>query len=60
MFDSLIIAIGGIVGLMILWIVVQAFWRKVFAEHISEADVLAGRTKCGNCGCTTVCNNRKE
>ncbi|MFT5765391.1 MAG: hypothetical protein ACI8X3_002828 [Saprospiraceae bacterium] len=55
MFESLIIGIGGIVSLMIIWITIQSFWRKIFAEYISEDDVMAGRTSCGNCGCSTIC-----
>ena len=55
MIQSLIIGIGGIVGLMLLWIVIQSLWRRTFRENIADDDVLAGRTKCANCGCTTVC-----
>ena len=57
MFETIIIAIGGVVGMMILWTGIQALWRKVFSDHIVEEDVLAGRTKCGNCGCVTVCRD---
>ena len=53
------IGIGGIVSMMIIWVVVQSFWGKTFAEHLTDEDVLAGRTKCGNCGCTTICENKK-
>jgi len=55
MIETFIIAVAGIVGLMILWIVIQTLWRSVFADHIAEDDVLAGRTKCANCGCVSVC-----
>jgi hypothetical protein len=57
MIESLLIGIGGIVGLMVLWVVVQGWWRKTFREHVVDDDVLAGRTKCGNCGCTTICQD---
>ncbi len=60
MIESLIIGIGGIVLLMIGWIVVQAFWRKTFSDHLSDEDVLAGRTSCSNCGCTTVCEKKQS
>ncbi len=55
MIDSLLIAIGGIVGLMVLWMIVQKLWGQTFAEYMGDEDAMAGRTKCGNCGCTTVC-----
>jgi hypothetical protein len=56
MIESLTIGIGGIVSLLLIWVLVQSGWRKIFAEHISDEDVMAGRTQCGNCGCTTVCD----
>ncbi len=59
MINSLLIGIGGIVSLMIIWMVVQSFWGKTFSEYISDDDVMAGRTKCSNCGCTTVCKNKE-
>jgi hypothetical protein len=55
MLKSLIIGIGGIVVLMILWVVVQSVWKKTFSDYMSDEDVLAGRNSCGNCGCGTVC-----
>ncbi|MCR9286218.1 MAG: hypothetical protein NXI23_02390 [Bacteroidetes bacterium] len=58
MIKSLIMGIGGVVSLMIIWIVVQSQWRRIFSENLSEEDVLAGRTSCSNCGCTTVCKNK--
>ncbi|MDF1863881.1 MAG: hypothetical protein P1U70_03540 [Saprospiraceae bacterium] len=58
MIKSLIMGIGGVVSLMIIWMVVQSQWRRIFSENLSEEDVLAGRTSCSNCGCTTVCKNK--
>lgn len=59
MLKSLFIAIGGIVGLMLVWVAIQALWRKVFTEdYTTDEDVLAGRRSCGNCGCTTVCKTK--
>ena len=52
---SLIIGVGGVIFLVLLWAGVQSLWRKTFAEYITDEDVLAGRTKCSNCGCTTAC-----
>jgi hypothetical protein len=59
MIESLIIGIGGIISLMVIWIVVQSFWRKTFSDHLTDDDVLAGRTSCSNCGCTTVCEKKR-
>ena len=55
MVKSLMIGAGGIVFLMLIWVMIQYSWRETFAEHLSDEDVLAGRTSCSNCGCTTVC-----
>jgi hypothetical protein len=59
MIGTYLIGIGGIVGLMVIWVVVQAFWRRIFADHISDEDVLAERRSCSNCGCTTICENKR-
>jgi hypothetical protein len=60
MFYSLIIAIGGIIGLMLLWVLVQALWGRIFSEYVPAGDdVMSGRTKCSNCGCTTACENKE-
>ena len=60
MLKSLVVGIGGVVGIMLVWIAVQRLWGKVFAEHLSDEDVMAGRSTCGNCGCATVCERKKE
>lgn len=60
MIGSLLISIGVIVGLMFLWILVQHLWGQSFAEHVHDADVMAGRTSCSNCGCTTICENKQK
>lgn len=60
MINSLIIGVGGIIVMMIGWVVVQQFWGQTFAEYVSEEDVMAGRTKCSNCHCATVCENKKH
>ncbi len=60
MIKSLIIGIGGIIALMIIWAIVQLFWKKTFSEYISDDDVLADRRSCGNCGCSTICKNKLQ
>ena len=58
MLYSLLIAAGAIIGMMLLWAVVQLLWRQTFADNIAEEDVLAERRSCGNCGCTKVCDRK--
>ncbi|MEZ4952887.1 MAG: hypothetical protein R2825_04865 [Saprospiraceae bacterium] len=60
MINSLIIGVGGIIVLMIIWAIVQLFWKKIFSEYIADEDVLAERRSCGNCGCTTICKTKKN
>ncbi len=55
MMQTLLTAIGGIAGLMVGWMLVQAGWRRAFADYLDEDDVLAHRRSCGNCGCSTAC-----
>ncbi len=55
MLQSLMIGICGVIGLMIVWGIVQSYWRDTFPEDVFDEDVLAGRSSCGNCGCTTQC-----
>jgi hypothetical protein len=58
MITSYIIGIAGMITLMVLWVVVQRHWKKIFSEQLSDEDVLAGRSDCGSCGCTTICENK--
>ncbi|MBK8515607.1 MAG: hypothetical protein IPL55_04755 [Saprospiraceae bacterium] len=60
MIRSLFIAFVIIVGLMIFWVMIQSWWRNTFHEYTSDDDVLAGRSSCTNCGCTTACKKNKE
>jgi hypothetical protein len=60
MIQSLLIGIGGVIVLMLFWVVVQTFWGKAFSEYMSDEDAMAGRTKCSNCGCTTACENKNR
>ncbi|NQV53372.1 MAG: hypothetical protein HQ500_09325 [Flavobacteriales bacterium] len=57
---SYIIGIASIIGLMVIWVTVQEWWKKSFAEDVINDDALAGRSECGNCGCTTACSNRTD
>lgn len=57
MIQSLLIGIGGIIILMVAWMLVQMSWGKTFSEEISDEDVLADRRSCSNCGCSIPCNN---
>jgi hypothetical protein len=57
MIQSLIVGVGGLVLLMLVWVVVQTYWGKTFSEEITDEDVLAERRSCGNCGCSIPCDN---
>lgn len=56
--ESYSIGILGIVFLMSLWLIVQLFWKKTFADYVSDEDPMADRTKCANCNCTKACENK--
>lgn len=59
MMDTYIIGIGGVVGLAIVWVLVQKLWRRTFADYIADEDVLAERRSCSNCGCAgATCTNK--
>ena len=60
MIGKLIMGIVGMTLLMILWVIVQDVWRNAFADQIDEDDVLAIRSRCGNCGCSGICQNKNE
>jgi len=60
MLQSLLIGIAGVIALVLVWVLVQTLWGKTFSEYISDEDVMAGRTKCSNCGCTTACENKRR
>ncbi|MBK9013823.1 MAG: hypothetical protein IPM82_06900 [Saprospiraceae bacterium] len=59
MIKSLLIAIGGIVSLMLVWVAVLLA-ENLFRGYTTDEDVLAGRRSCGNCGCTTACKNKEN
>ena len=60
MIEKYALGIGLFVGLTVFWIAVQAIWRKVFADSISESDVLAARGNCTNCGCLGGACEKKD
>ena len=52
---SSLLGIVVLVGVMLVWVVVQSAWRNVFLRSAADPDVLARRLDCGNCGCTDSC-----
>lgn len=58
MLHSLLIGIGGVIGLVLLWALVQLLWRNTFSAYMSTEDAMGDRTKCSNCGCTTACEKK--
>jgi hypothetical protein len=51
-----VVAIAGLVVLLLVWLVVQLAWRRVFPRNCPDGDALAGRGGCG--GCTNDCEIR--
>ena len=58
MIKSFIVAVLSILGLMLVWLVIQNKWRNTFQQFITDQDVLAERRSCQNCGCTKQCENK--
>lgn len=57
--SSLITSVIVIASLMIIWSLIQRFWKQAFPEDVVNDDALAGRDSCGNCTCSGSCNIRK-
>ncbi len=57
---TILTAIFGMTLLMIVWGLTQSWWRKIFADEIEEEDVLALRSRCGDCGCGVICQDQNE
>ena len=60
MLKSLIIATVAIVGMMLVWTVVQTMWRKIFTGNAVGEDVLVDRRSCSDCSCLTICKKNKK
>ena len=60
MIKSIIIGITGITALLLVWVAIQYAWGIVFKDYAKDADVLAGRSSCTNCGCTEACEIKKQ
>ncbi|HCX24158.1 MAG: hypothetical protein CMB80_21360 [Flammeovirgaceae bacterium] len=57
---SLITSTVVIVSLMLVWSVVQWFWKQAFPEDVVNDDALAGRDSCGNCTCSGTCSIKAQ
>ena len=60
MIQAYLIGIIGIVGLMVIWVGIQHFWKHEFTDYVNDEDALAERNSCANCGCTTLCERNKN
>lgn len=58
MIEKILIGTMGITSLMLAWVLVQRLWGRAFGDQNIGEDVLAGRSECGSCGCTTPCANK--
>lgn len=52
MINTIVIAVGSVVAMMVFWALIQAIWRNAFKDFIHDDDVLADRRSCSNCGCS--------
>ena len=55
MFINAITAILAITTIVVLWLLVQVAWRRVFPGTPADEDVLAGRLGCHGCKCKLPC-----
>ena len=46
---SYVTGLVAVVGVTLVWVVVQGLWRRAFPEAGPDPDALAGRTGCGGC-----------
>ena len=60
MLKSLIIATVAIIGMMLVWTIVQTMWRKVFTGNAVGEDVLVDRRDCADCSCITICKTKNK
>lgn len=60
MIKSLIIGMAGMTLLMVIWVIVQYYWGKMFSSTLSDEDVLAGRKACDHCDRASACGNRSK
>ncbi|WP_258099779.1 hypothetical protein [Marinoscillum pacificum] len=58
--SSLITSVVVIVSLMLVWSIVQRFWKQAFPEDVVNDDALAGRDSCGNCTCSGTCSIKAQ
>ena len=58
MWQSYLLGIGLVIGLMLGWVAVQAAWGRAFPEAATDSDVLARRLGCDGCGCSGVCERK--
>ncbi|OHX64359.1 hypothetical protein NH26_22465 [Flammeovirga pacifica] len=49
-----------VVCIVLLWMIVQMGWSKVFKDQHQYDDALAGRSKCTGCKCKVVCKKDKQ
>lgn len=45
---------------MVVWVIVQSAWGKLFLDHSRGADPLSGRIGCMGCDCVDECENLSE
>lgn len=60
MLIKLLLTIAIMFLLVVMWVLVQFGWRRLFAEYMQDDDVLAARSGCGSgCGCFVICQKKR-
>jgi hypothetical protein len=58
--SSYAVGLVGVVALAVSWVAVQRAWARAFPDAFDDPDVLAERAGCQGCGCTTICQRRRN
>jgi hypothetical protein len=52
--------LAAVVVVTVAWVAVQGAWRRVFPEHLVDADAMVGRLGCsGGCATNAPCPHRE-
>jgi len=51
-----VLGVGAMVGLMVVWVLVQMLWMRVFPEYKTDVDALAIREGCHACEHGSSCS----
>lgn len=55
MLERYLITFSILIIILLIWILIQTLWGKVFHDSLKDEDVLKNRSTCGKCSCGTIC-----